>query len=254
MGVATPDFEVKLSLDPASVLDIEFEPTRKVERELELEGSNRKIATLFVDSRPFNLHSESWNVRIRRFEDEKKLEVSYKRRSPLGSATLADALTAAAEQGFDSREDDYDAQVEWGYARRTLSFTRKKELKAEGGDLLLPATDEARRTVVEDIPGRLDRWKQEGWARSILENGHVYGPVLGRRWTGNWKGPKLAFEVWLIRTESGVGYEPVVELSFKQDEEEKAAKWRDELMAFTRERGLLLEHDVLKTEMILKRY
>ena len=45
-----------------------------------------------------------------------------------------------------------------------------------------------------------------------------------------------------------------MELSFKESKPSKAAATRDKLLEFVRDQHWLLERDVLKTEMILKRY
>lgn len=254
-ALAVPNYEVKLFLDAAKVLDVEFKPTRDANRVLDLKNSSRKISMQFMDARPLQIHAEGWNIRVRKFENDDKLELCFKRRYPLGTGTLADALTIAAGHGFHGKEGDYAPQVEWGHGKQTLSFTRKKEMKAKAGHSMdLPLVDDMRRSVIDMLPGKLDRWKQQGWARSLLTAGHLYGPVLGKRWTGKWQGPDLSFEVWLIKTESGQGYEPVVELSFKEDKQVEAAGLRDKLMAFIRSQGWLLERDVLKTQMIMDRY
>jgi hypothetical protein len=255
VAAAVPDYEVKLFLDPAKVLDAEFKPARETDRALDLKNSSRRIAMLFLDARPPQLHAGRWNVRARRFEDSDELELSYKRRYPVEPGRLADALAVAAADGFDAGEDDYAAQVEWGFRRETLSFTRKKELEVKGlGELDLPAVEELRVLAARELPGKLDRWEAPGRARAALAAAHGYGPVAGKRWAGEWPGPDLAFEVWQIRTASGQGYEPVVELSFKEEALADAAGHREKLTAFVRDRGWLVERDVLKTAMILDRY
>jgi hypothetical protein len=254
-AVAVPDFEVKLFLDPAKVLDVEFKPTRAAERTLGLQDSNRKIAMLFLDGRPALLDPEGWNVRVRKFEGEEKFELSYKRRYRIEPGKLPDALAAAATDGFHAQESDYRAQVEWGFERQRLSFTRKKDFRVKGlGGMNLPTVEEVRKVALEGLPGKLDRQKQPGWARGVLTAGHLYGPVLGKRWTGDWQGPDLSFEVWLIKTGPGPGYEPVVELSFKEAKQAKAADYRDKLRDFVRDQQWLIGNDVLKTKMILERY
>jgi hypothetical protein len=243
------------------VLDVEFKPTKATDRTLDLKNSNRKIAMQFLDvpspapETKRQLDAAGWNVRVRRFEDSDKLELSYKRRYRIESGRLADVLAAAAADGFHAGEADYAAQVEWGFSRETLSFTHKKEGKATGArELELPSVQEFRALAVREIPGKLDRTKQPGWAKGLLANAHLYGPVLGKRWAGEWQGPELSFEVWLIRAETGSGYEPVVELSFKGKTQAEANGFREKLMAFVRDHGWLLERDVLKTGMILARY
>lgn len=255
VAAAVPNYEVKLFLDPTKVLDVEFKPTRQTDRTLDLKNSNLKIAMQFLDVPPHQFNDEGWTIRARKFEGSDKLELSYKRRYPIAPAQLGEALAAAGADGFHAREDDYAAQVEWGYSKQTLSFARKKEFKAKGkGELELPTVEELRSLAVRELPGKLDRWMSAGWARGLLAGSHLYGPVLGKRWAGDWQGPALSFEVWLIRAEAGPGYEPVVELSFKEKSQAEANGFREKLTAFVRDQGWLLERDVLKTAMILDRY
>lgn len=254
--LAVPDFECKLYLDAGKVLDAEFKPRDRVDAALKLSKSARRMAMLFIDARPPAIQPAGWNVRIRKFEeDDDKFEITYKRRFPLGDGTVRDALLAAAREGLDASEPDYEAQVEWGYARRTLSLSKKAKFKSDDhGGLAMPAEDVVIEEALKDLPGKLDRFQSAGWARGVLAKGHIYGPVLGRRWTGKWDGPDLDFEVWQIRSASGDRDERIVELSFKTGDEADAARRRKELMGIMRESRWLLETDVLKTDMILARY
>ena len=52
----------------------------------------------------------------------------------------------------------------------------------------------------------------------------------------------------------GKGTEPIVELSFKEDDEAKAESGHTKLENFLKAKGWLLEGDILKTELILQRY
>jgi hypothetical protein len=253
--VAVPNYEVKLFLDPSKVLTVESKPNKDADRVLNLRDSNRKIAMQFLDAHPHQLHQEGWNARFRRFEDSDEPELSYKRRYKIEPGQLAAALAAGARDGFTAAEKDYAAQVEWGFERQTLSFTRKKEFKAKGvGELELPPVEDLRSLAVREIPGKLDRVKSPGWARQLLAKAHPFGPVLGKRWEGDWQGPELSFEVWMIRTQGGAGFEPVVELSFKEKTQADAEGFREKLMAFVRDQDWLIEDDRLKTAMILQRY
>ena len=108
--------------------------------------------------------------------------------------------------------------------------------------------------AVRELPGKLRRSGPDGWAAGVLAAGHPFGPVLGKRWTGEWQGPELSFEVWLVRAKTGPGFEPVVELSFKADKQADAAGHREKLTDFVGEQGWLIEPTELKTEMILTRY
>jgi hypothetical protein len=69
---------------------------------------------LFLDGKRRDLHVEGWDVRFRDIEGEKKLELTYKKRYPVQGDDIDAALDAAARQGFDAGESDYEAEVEWG--------------------------------------------------------------------------------------------------------------------------------------------
>ena len=118
----------------------------------------------------------------------------------------------------------------------------------------MPEEADARRVAVEEIAGKLDRDRPGGWARGILAEAHASGPVKGRRWSGELDGLRLDFEVWEVRMAGGKGTEPIVELSFKEDDGAKAESQRATLAGFLQGKGWLLKEDVLKTEVILQRY
>lgn len=252
---AEPDFEIKFFLAPDKVLDAEHKPADDFAKAVGLKTANTKIAMEFLDAKPWKIHPEGWDVRIRKIEGDKGFELTYKRRIPVPPGKLAAALAQAEKEGFDAKEKDYKAQVDWGFTKQTLSFSRKKEFALKGSSGMdLPSVDDARKIAAKEIPGKLDRWMKEGWAGGILTTAHLYGPVRGKRWAGKWQGLDLDVEVWELKAESGKGFELIVEISFKEDTEAKAAGGRQKLQTFLRDRKWLIEDDVLKTEMILKRY
>jgi hypothetical protein len=209
---------------------------------------------LFLDSKNHDLNEVGWNVRLRTIEDEDGIELACKKRFRIGDRPLSEILERAASEGFGADDSNYRAQVEWG-SRRTLSFTRKRTVQVKGvKGMELPEEADARRAAVADIAGKLDRARSGGWARGILAEAHAYGPVKGRRWSGKLDGLKLDLEVWEVRMADGKGTEPIVELSFKEDDGAKAESGHTKLERFLKAKGWLLEGDVLKTELILQRY
>ena len=251
---AVLDYEVKFFLDPARVLDNLNEPTRVVHDALGLSSSMTKLRMLFLDSKNHDLNEVGWNVRLRTIEDEDGIELAYKKRFRIGDRPLSQILERAASEGFGADDTNYRAQVEWG-SRRTLSFTRKKTAQVKGvKGMELPEEADARRVAVAEIAGKLDRARPGGWARGILAEAHAYGPVKGRRWSGKLDGLKLDLEVWEVRMAGGKATEPIVELSFKEDDGAKAESGRTKLERFLKAKGRLLEGDILKTELILQRY
>jgi hypothetical protein len=256
---AVPNYEVKLFLVADAVLDREARLTRRVREAFKTGRRTKRLRMQFVDDALRQLHAAGWNVRLRAFEGEDGFELTYKRRYPTPGA-IAATLAAAAQDGFDAGEADYEAQVEWGHTRRTLSLSNRKHLEVPdqcdqgGGGLRLPNTAAARRVGAAELPGKLDRTVSPGWARAVLARAHAYGPVRGRRWTGECEGSSVDLEVWTLRGAAGADAERVVEVSLHADDRREAASRREGLRHWLREKGWLEERDVLKTELILRRY
>jgi hypothetical protein len=251
---AVPDYEVKLFLDAGKVLKADRRPSRDLQQVFDLSGSSTEIRMQFLDGAGLPLHRDGWNVRLRRREGRDDVELSYKRRYRIEAGDIDGALAEAARDGFDADEGDYEAQVEWGFSRQTLTFTRQHTLDAPGGGgLRLPGRSKSTAIAAEKIPGKLDRVGREGWARTILADARLFGPVTGRRYHGKWEGTEVDLEVWTIPGAGQDDEQTIVEISFKEADRGKAEAGKRRLESSLRDRGWLLPRDVLKTEMILER-
>jgi len=252
---AVPDYEMKFFLDAANVLDPVNEPQKAVGEALHLQNSVTKLRMLYLDGERRELNAAGWNVRLRTIEEKDGVELTYKKRFPVEEGKLDAVIDQAANEGFGRDENDYEAQVEWGLTRQTLSFTRKKIVDLPGlRKMELPEAADARKVSIAKIAGKLDRVNHEGWARDVLAQAHSYGPVKGRRWSGHLNGTKLDLEVWEILTKDGKGFEPIVELSFKEDDRTKAEARRSKLKDLLQGTDWLLKQEILKTQLILDRY
>ena len=244
-------FEVKFSLDPGRVLTPAGGPTPEVASALRIGGAAEEYRVAFLDGPHLDFHTERWNIRFR--EKGGKREVSFKRRLPVYHGSVAGVLDTALRQGFDAEEqaEGYEAEVEWGPARQTLSLVKEADL----GDAGWPATAaEAAALAAAALPGKLRKWLRDGWAAAVLDVSHLYGPVRARRWKWSALGGKTAFEVWDVRAPGG-GTEPVVEVSLKARGEDEAAGSRAALRTLLEGRdGWLLADSVLKTDLVLDRY
>ena len=251
--LAVPDYEVKFFMDPRVALDADQKPTRRVRDMFNSSDASTRISMQFMDGPNGELHGARWNVRLRKFEGEDQIELTYKKRYPV-THDIDTTLAEAARDGFDSGEDDYEAQVEWG-AKQTLSLSRRHEVELPGYEKMqLPSEDDSRSVSVDKIPGKLDKVDPRGWAQTILAHARSRGPVQGRRWTGEWQQIRVCIEVWGIRGAPGEPDEYIVELSFKDADRTHAHTTRCLLHDFLDTQGWLLKTDVLKTELILTRY
>jgi hypothetical protein len=162
-------------------------------------------------------------------------------------------LTTANQQGWDITDDNYEAQVEWGYSKLTLSFSLKKDIGANGlGDTDLPKTKDSRSMLIDDAPGKFEHWSYNNWGTDKLAASRIYGPVLAKRSTGTWNGFKLYVEVWPIKSGSSTQY--IVEASFKTADRNTASTQKANLQAFIQSKGWFLAQDSLKTSLIMSNY
>lgn len=245
-------FEVKFALDADRVLLADGTPTPAAVAALGIAPGPEDYEVVFLDGPHLDFHTERWNVRFRNKGGQ--AEVSFKRRLPVYHDSVPGVLETALRQGFDAgeQEEGYEAEIEWGPARRTLSLIKEEKL---GGGALPATAAEAARAAAGALPGKLRKWVLDGWAESVLAVGRLFGPVRARRWKWSAVGGKTAFEVWWVRPAAGGGLEPVVEVTVKADKEEKAAASRESLRAvLAAHPGWLRTEDVLKTDLVLDRY
>ena len=252
---AAPGYEVKFLLDPAAVLAGD-DPAPAAREFFRLKTDPPEtIDMVFLDGRDLDLHTEHWNVRVRKKGSAAHPEVTFKRRYPVRGEPVQ-VLSVAARQGFGADETDYEAELEWGPANKTLGFNKDIELAGKA----LPTGRELWEAALTRLPGKLKHWIRDGWAVEVLTDAraHVFGPVRGRRWVGERAdGGKLAFEVWPLRAGNGYDAATVVEASFKlkASEADAAAELQAGMLGKLKQRpGWLGPDDALKTEMILLRY
>ena len=175
--------------------------------------------------------------------------VSGKRLTP----TVDGALTTANQQGWDITDDNYEAQVEWGYTKLTLSMSLKKDVDANGlGDTDLPKTQDSRSMMIDKAPGKFVDWSYDNWGTDKLAASRIFGPVLAKRSTGTWNGFELDVEVWPIKSGSSTTY--IVEASFKTDDRNVASSQKANLQALLQSKGWFLAQDSLKTSLIMSNY
>ena len=250
---ASPGVEVKLFLDPSLTLDARNQPRRDVLAAFQATGNPVTIKMQFLDGPGLELHKAGWNIRFRTVQGKNEMELTYKRRYPVPSGLDA-ALAGAERDGFDDDEKDYEPELEWGYQQETLTFSNEKS--KESTNPTLPSLANARTRAVNEMPGKLQRFRANGWAKGILSDANIYGPVEGRRWTGGLPDidDAISIEVWTLPGTCGTGKERIVEVSFKKKERsDKAVAKREAFLQLLKQKGWLLPRDVLKTTLILER-
>jgi len=250
-----PDYEVKLLMNPNVVLDADHKLKSTVLSTFNMPTSVTKMNVLFMDTNAKDIYGNTWIARIRKTEGESDFELTYKKRYAIDNGNITEALYKANAEGFDSSEKNYEAQVEWGYQKKTLSISNSKtDSKSGYSGMDLPSSSDSRSLLKKNIPGKMDNWLYSGWGKSMLDNSRKYGPILAKRSVGTWSGMKLYIEVWPILNQAGTGTDYIVEASFKTTSEATASAKHDELQAYLISRGWFVAEDSLKTQLIMDRY
>ncbi|KAL3248614.1 hypothetical protein ABHI18_011968 [Aspergillus niger] len=252
-----PDYEVKLRLDPVKVLDLDQGLTGDVKLAFNVLSTVTKLNVQFLDIRCKELYSAGWSPRIRKAENKDDIELTYKRRYTITDGDIDAVLTTANQDGFHAGDTEFEAQVEWGYQKQTLSISHKDNVNDSGNDGMgLPGTSRSRQILISKAPDKFDNWKYAEWGTNALLVSRIFGPVLARRFTGEWNGLELYLEVWPLVNSEGTGIEHIVEASFKTKDRGTASLERRNLVKFLSlpERNWFLSQDSLKTELIMERY
>lgn len=248
-----PSFEVKLLLKPEQVLGYNKEMKQEVLEHFQVGTNYERIQVQFLDTANKNLSNEGWFARIRKKEFSKDFELTYKKRYPIPKGVIQDALEVAEKDGFDSKTDSYEAEIDWGFEKKTLSISNKKSYSAKGyGILDLPNEQAAQNMLIEKLPGKMNKWLYTNWGEEMLKDSHIYGPVLMKRYTGEFENIKTNIEVWPLSNTGKIEDDFVIEVSFKTNEESIATKQRELLMKSLEQKGWLLPKDSLKTELIFQ--
>ncbi|KAJ5682303.1 hypothetical protein N7462_005468 [Penicillium macrosclerotiorum] len=250
-----PDYEVRLMLNPTTVLSPEHELTATVLSAFEMPPTVTKLNVQFLDSSSKELYAADWSARIRKIENEDDFELTYKKRYAITSGGVEAALIAANNDGFNADNAKYEAQVEWGYQKQTLSISRKKTAANSGkSGMDLPGTSNSRKMLIDEAPDKFDNWSSKKWGTETLAVSRIFGPILVRRSVGLWNKIPLYVEIWPLLSSDDTGIEYIVEASFKTKSCKTASNEQTNLAVYLQSNGWLLSQDSLKTQLIMERY
>jgi hypothetical protein len=252
----TPDFEVKFLLDSTVVLNPEHELSDELLSAFAMPPTVTKINVMFLDTDNKALYQARWIARIRKTEGKRSFELTYKTRYPIEGEDIGAALTVANGDGFSvSNDNKYEAQVEWGYEKMTLSISHDKKASDSGfSGTSLPGFEAARGMLADEAPEKFNNAGGENWGKNVLQAARIYGPILTTRSVGKWKGIKITVEVWPIVIAAEGRTEYIVEASFKADTETEARDGRRAVQDMLSGMGWLSPRDSLKTQLVLDNY
>ncbi|CAJ0544331.1 Ff.00g035630.m01.CDS01 [Fusarium sp. VM40] len=250
----TPNYEVKLLLKPNEVHSSENGLTSNVLAAFDIRLGVIKQTIQYLDTNDKDLYAAGWGARIRKTENEDGVELTYKKRYAMEDHDIDAALTKANNDGFNGSEGKYDAQVEWGYQKKTLSISRKRSADFIASGMELPDESRSRSMLIKEAPTKFDNFVHKKWGTGLLATSRLFGPVHAKRYVGKWEGTRIYLEVWTLRNAQGTGYENLVEASLKTETHMDAFQKQASLISYLQGEGWFLEQDSLRTRLIMERY
>ncbi|MBB3108292.1 hypothetical protein FHS18_000320 [Paenibacillus phyllosphaerae] len=249
-----PGYEVKFLLKSGSVLGSDYKPTSALKSAFGL-GSATSLGVEYFDTDALELDEQGWDVRFRKKSNKSNFEINYKKRYPIVNGDINAALALANQDGFDAGSDDFEAEVDWGYGKQTLSIATEETKSASGySGTSLPTESKALEIALDKMPGELADWGSNGWGEDTLEASRAHGPVTVSKYEGEFNDLETDLEIWPILNAAGTGTEYIVEVSFKTDSYSEASTERVALLSYLQGKGWLQTEDSLKTQLILERY
>lgn len=210
------------------------------------EGSELKMNVMYLDNTDLKLNKAGWTIRVRKKDTSSKFEYTYKKRySDVQDAT--DILYSTLTDGFVSLNSEYEVETDCTRERKTLSFSNETKAAISGiSGVEFPPVETSINNAIKYAPVEL--------AGLIPTELHGFGTVLAERYVGSMGDIKITIEVWPILNEDKTGYEYVIEASFKTTDGVLAFEKQKELEAILRKEEILLDTDILKTQLVLSRY
>ncbi|HJC91214.1 MAG TPA: hypothetical protein H9695_09560 [Candidatus Mediterraneibacter excrementigallinarum] len=250
-----PDYEMKFLLDSGKVLNDDYKLDSEYRDFFDTGKKYETVGVLYLETEDYDFSNEGWYNRIRIKEDSDKFDLTYKKRYSIENGDIEAALTKANEEGFDISDTNYEAQVDWGYNKMTLSLSNKKTEKNNGyDDMELPGRKDAIEIIKDNMPGKEKDWKEKNWGKDLIDDVKKCGPVYYSKYEGEIEGITVDIEVWPVYTESTDSTEYITEVSFKEDEYDEAASNRNKVMDALEDKGILKHEDSLKTQKNLEAY
>lgn len=251
-----PNYEMKFLLDSEQVLNDDYELNSEYREFFDTGKKFDTVGVLYLETEDYDFSNEGWYNRIRIKEDSDKFDLTYKKRYSIENGDIDAALTKANEEGFDISDTNYDAQVDWGYSKMTLSLSNKKEENNNNNydDMELPGRKDAIEIIKDNMPGKEEDWGEKNWGKNLIDDAKKCGPIYYYKYEGDIEGITIDLEIWPVYTESSDSTEYITEVSFKEDDYNVAEANRDKVMNVLERKGILKHEDSLKTQKILDAY
>ena len=240
-------FEVKLLLNPTRSLDSDNVPIKELQDLFAVDKTNQR-EVIYIETSDRSFNNDGWSNRLREKEGKKKLELTYKKRYAVDGTDIDATFEKAVKDNHGFIDGEYEAQIDWGYNKMTLSFVLEVKIEKPAGGLKSISEKDLVSALMSNMPAEEYEWVLSKFKSDKIPNVRIAGPIDYIRYTGSYKDVEINIEVWQIKDTI------VTELSFEADDLETASTFRSEIIDILDSHGILLHHDSLKTQMILDAY
>ena len=247
-----PACELRFLLDSSRVLDEAHLLREDIREAFGMEEEAQSIEVMYLETPGKDFQGEGWMNRIRVKDGKAKYTVTYKKRYAVPDDDLDAALAAAREDGFSLYDEQFPAEIDWGYSKMVLSFADDVDVKTESEevpDLFQLSPDEAAEMAAAWMPSEIRDWGAAGWGTETLEAAQVVGPVRFLRYTGMMDDQEVRIEIWPMPADGAPEY--LVEFSAQCKNVKKGARFREILLEELEQMNILVPGDSLKTERLL---
>lgn len=211
-------------------------------------GENPKLSmnVMYLDNYNLDLNKAGWTIRVRKKSSSGKFEFTYKKRySDVKDAS--DVIYTAIAEGIVLLNPNYETETDCVGKKKTLSFSNETKSAIPGlVGIDFPDVDTVIETAIKYAPVEI--------ANIIPTDLHGYGTVFAERYVGALGQDEITVEIWEIQNEDKTGYEYIIESSFKTTDKELALSKHKEMEKLLKKNDILLESEVLKTQLVLSRY
>ncbi|MEB4818364.1 hypothetical protein [Bacillus thuringiensis] len=243
------EYEFKLFLKEDEVIDTKNTLKEYVANIFNISNDKFKQMDIqFIDTEVQDFYKNGWILRNRKKEDkEGKIyyELTYKKRYLLYEGNIDTALKQATIDGFKDLSEKFTVEIDWGLITQTLSISyEENEPVTNSLNLNLPDIKQLSAMFLNNAPEIFLKWGE-----THVQNSKIYGPVIAKKYKGNWEDTNINIEIWTLD-----GYsESIVEISLeKSQDKNKSLQDYEKLKEFLLKKGWLCEEEISKTLWVLE--
>lgn len=187
---------------------------------------NKKLEIYFFDTANKAFQAKDTIQRLRVYQNESKLDITYKKR--LVGQSINTGIQTLLNQGFDGSESNYKFEVDSKGTNNVLSVSRKETIKTTKkvtyGTVKLA---DALKLIKANVPKKMENWDTSSWYNTTLDQAIIYGPAQATSYKGQFEGKDIDIEVWTYNGKK------MVELSVKtnsiSESNQLKAAWQQKL-------------------------